>query len=116
MEYTKVLDWVINYGLGTTLSLLISFGAWKLITYILSENTKREDRLASIIENHLSQLTNGINKLSEALVIRDLNFVELKEANKQQREEHREIVAQLTNLAKIIQNIETRIELYESKK
>ena len=84
-----------NYGLGVALSVFIAgFLAW-ILRFVLKENAKREDRLATIIENHLHALTESVNRLSQAIAERDR---QMQEACRYQREEHREMVRLLEKL------------------
>ncbi len=86
---------VANYGLGVALSIFIAgFLGW-LLRFVLKENAKREDRLATIIENHLHALTESVNRLSQAIAERDR---QMQEACRYQREEHREMIHLLERL------------------
>lgn len=74
----QMLNWVVNYGLGNVLALGIAFAFWRILIFVLKENSKREERLAKIIEEHLS---------------------ELKQANSYQRDEHKSIMKVLEDLS-----------------
>jgi hypothetical protein len=116
MGVEQVLNWSITYGLGIVLSVLIAFGAWKVLIYVLKENTKREDRLAGIIENHLGKLDSSMSMLADALKQREGHLEDLKEANRQQRHEHKEIVFSQVEISKILQSILNRLEILSEKK
>lgn len=106
MTVEQILNWTITYGLGIVLSILIAFGAWKVLVYVLKENTKREDRLAGIIENHLGKLDATIAGLASALKEREVHMLDLKEANRQQRHEHKEFAMNLVEIGKILQSVQ----------
>lgn len=86
MDYAKMLDWVINYGLGNVLALFIAVAFWRILIFVLKENAKREDRLAGIIEKHLAGVEDNIE--------------EFKRANEYQREEHKKMIETLDAIIK----------------
>ena len=106
-----ILDWAVSYGLGTLLAVGMALAFWHILLYVLKENSKREDRLASIIEGHLGQLTQSTNRIAESIQATEARFNELREANKMQREEHKAIADKLLEVGKILQTLEQRLEI-----
>ncbi len=92
MDPGSVLQWSATYGLGTVLSVLIAFAFWRTLVYVLRENAKREERLANILENHIQNLTNAVTISTQSLHQTTAQILEIKEANKLQREEHKEMI------------------------
>lgn len=103
LEEAKVaMNMIMTYGLGTVLAIFITFAFWRMLIYVFKENSKREDRLANIIENHIKSLTESFGNLNTSTVN---NFaqthayiLDIKEANKLQREEHKEMVKTLQGM------------------
>lgn len=92
MSFEKILEWSVTYGLGTVLAFLIAFAFWRTLIYVLKENTKREERLANIIEKHIDSLSTALINVHNSITQSHVQIQELKEANKLQREEHREMI------------------------
>ena len=102
METKTILDWSVTYGLGTVLSVGIAFAAWRVLIFVLKENSKREDRLAGIIEIHIKELSEKSNHMADAIILHDKNeaeyFRSMREADAYQREEHRAITEVLRTI------------------
>ena len=60
MDPRMVFEWTISYGLGTVLAIGAAFALWNILFYVLKENSKREDRLAGIIEGNLRTVQENI--------------------------------------------------------
>ena len=56
-----------QYGMLAVLAGLAGF-CWWMTQMVFRENAKREDRLASVIENHLHGLTNAVADITKNLV------------------------------------------------
>lgn len=86
----------MTYGLGTLLAVGIAIAFWRILIYVLKENSNREERLAGIIEKDISLLQNSISHVSDLLIQHDSRAVEaikgINEANQYQRQEHKEMI------------------------
>ena len=112
MGFETALNLVVNYGLGIVLAIGIAFMFWRLLLFVLKENSKREDRLAGIIEQHLKALEGGNNQLQQQIMAHDARASEFSkqilEALRYNREEHTEIVRVLKELKEEISDINKR--------
>lgn len=98
MDPKMVLDWAVNYGLGIVLSILIAIFFAKMLVYVFHENTKREERLAGIIENHIGQLTLSVSSMNQQLLGRESYFREMISSQQKEHVEHKEMIASLQAL------------------
>ena len=125
MDPKAVLDWSVSYGLGTVLAIGMAFAFWKILTYvfiqsdkreerIFTENLKREDRLANIIEIHIKELSLKTDRATEVVLLHNRSETEflksLKEADAYQREEHKEITGSLKEITKTLVSIQMELE------
>lgn len=94
-----IMDWVMTYGLGNVLAIFIAFAFWKIIISVQNSNTKREERLAGIIENHIGGLTNAIASVNSGVTLTQTQIQELRQATKEEREEHKEMINVLQKMA-----------------
>lgn len=112
MGIDKLIEWSANYGLGVVLSILGAICFFKLLIFVLKENSKREDRLAGIIEQHLKALEAGHIQTQQLLMAHDQRAVEsskqIAEALKYQREEHKEMIDSLRQIAQDLSRITVR--------
>ena len=85
MEWEKMISLVATQGLGVVLSIII-------IVYVLRENTKREERLVTVIEKHLVLLDTQLSALSKQFSDYESQIClvssQVIETNKYQRDEH----------------------------
>ncbi len=95
VSVSELIRMAASNGLGIVLSIIIAVGLGWLLRFVLRENAKREDRLATLIENHLHALTESVNRINQAITEHGR---EEKEANRYQREEHREMIRFLDRL------------------
>src|SRR4051812_27670078 len=93
-----ILDWTMTYGLGNVLAIFLAFAFWKVILSVQNSNTKREERLAGIIENHIGGLATAIASVNGAIAMTGVQIQEVKEANRSQREEHKEMIGVLQKM------------------
>ena len=98
MNLDPLFQWVSNYGLGNFLSILIAVGAWKVLIYVLQENAKREERLASIIAADITGLANILRS-------RDSVYKEIESHIRRDEESHK---ASLEALEAIMMELKTR--------
>lgn len=56
MSLENTLELVVRFGLGMVLSIGAVYALWKITTFVLKENTKREDRLIQVIDTHLTSM------------------------------------------------------------
>lgn len=102
MDAKTIFEWTISYGLGTVLAIGAAFALWRILFYVLRENSKREERLAGIIEKNLRSVEDGLEAAKEILVAHEKNEVEwikqILEALRFQRQEHEKIVEVLSDL------------------
>lgn len=115
MNPDQVFQWVMNYGLGVVLSVFTAFALWRILIYVLNENSRREERLAGIIENHLAELGKSINRTNEMLYKRDGYFDDFKEVSRMQRQEHEEMIKRLHEIGRILSDIEKKLERIQDK-
>jgi len=99
MDPKILFDWTVSYGLGTVLAIGAAFGLWKLLFYVLRENSKREERLASIIESNLKSVNDGVLEAKNFLLTHEEKEMEwnkqILEALRFQRTEHERIIEAL---------------------
>ena len=93
------LDYITQYGLGNVLAVFLALGFWRVLIYVLKENSKREERLAGIVENHLSGLNMTISSVGSNVLVTHNQLIELKDANRLQREEHKEMIEVLRKMS-----------------
>lgn len=62
MDTPQIIDLVGNVGVPLTIAIVAGIALWKQTIFLQKENTKREERYADIIENHL--------KTSQEILIR----------------------------------------------
>lgn len=102
MSNQQALDWAVNYGLGVVLSVGIAIAFWRILIFVLKENSKREDRLASIIEMDIKNLeSTAASNQNSAIDFRK----QLMETIRYEREEHRQISEILNGIKSDIQGI-----------
>lgn len=98
----ELLGWTQNYGLGVVLALAITLFASRLFVFVLKQNAEREERLAAIIEIHIKELASKMNDLSKVVEAHDKNetisLEYTKEAQRYQRQEHKEMTDALIAL------------------
>lgn len=80
------------YGLGIVLSVLIAIAFFTLVWKVLKTNNERELRLAGIIENHQNHQTEALVRLEQSLTE---NMRHIRETDKLQRDEHKEMISLL---------------------
>lgn len=102
MNPEKIFEWTVSYGLGTVLAIGAALALHQILFYVLKENSKREERLASLIEGNLRSVENGIKDSKEILLAHEKNEVEwisqIMEALRFQRKEHEKIVEVLSEI------------------
>ena len=81
MPSVEIIKAAFNYGLGIVLALFIAIVGYYILMFVLKENSKREERLAGIIENDITKVNNTIEKVSQY-----------------HREEHNKMIQTLTEI------------------
>ena len=95
MDIAELVKLAATNGLGIVLSIIIALGMGWVLRFILKESAKREDRLATLIENHLHSLTDSVNRINQATAEKDR---QAQEVYRYQREEHQEMIRLLVKL------------------
>jgi len=99
---TEWLDLTVKYGLGIVLSLGAVYALWKITSATMRESSKREERYASLLENH-------IGALQHLLSTHDQRAVEaisgMQEAHRHQREEHEKMMQALTEMLTLLRGM-----------
>lgn len=95
MDIAEIVKLAATNGLGIVLSVIIAIGLGWVLRFVLKENAKREDRLATIIENHLHSLTDSVSRINQAITDKDR---QTQEVYRYQREEHQEMIRLLVKL------------------
>lgn len=101
METTEALfKYSVTYGLGIVLSVGMALFLFWILQYVLKENSKREDKLAAIIEGQLKYLMEAVSKLTERMTSHDAWEHEIvreeNKAHEHQKNEHEEILRRVT--------------------
>jgi hypothetical protein len=102
MPFENYLKLIVNYGLGIVLAVAIAYMFWRLLLFVLRENSKREDRLAGIIELHLKAVETGNSQMLQLLMEHDKRTME---AFKYIRDENKEAIGVLREMKSEIEAI-----------
>ncbi len=92
----------VTYGLGIVLSILIALFLFWILRYVLRENSRREERLASIIDGQLKYVLDSITNLALKVSTHDAWEHEVEHrltvAHEYQKDEHEEIQSAISKL------------------
>ena len=92
MNFEQVLNCVATYGLGSVLAVGIAFFLRWILIFVLKENSKREDRLANIIETHIKTLANSVMNVTNSVGLIGTQLNEVKERQHMEQQTHKDIV------------------------
>lgn len=87
MDLHEIIQIAAGHGFGAV------FAVW-IVWYVFKENTKREERLAGIIENYLRNIHNTLLEHDVKSLEMQKNF---ESAHDYCKEKHREIICILKN-------------------
>ena len=89
----------VTYGLGIVLSILIALFFFWILRYVLRENSRREERLASIIDGQLKYVQDSISNLTLKMTAHDAWEHEIETrisiAHSHQKDEHEDLMIAL---------------------
>ena len=84
-----------SYGLGIVLSILMALYLFWILRYVLRENSRREERLAQIIDGNMGNLLNSMTQMLTQLAAHDSweheEAVATNRAHDHQKSEHEEL-------------------------
>lgn len=93
-----------TYGLGIVLSILMALFLFWVLRYVLRENSRREEKLGSIIEGNMKHLMDQMMTLMQQLSAHDTWEREIDtrttRAHEHQKGEHEEQLRAIQRLSK----------------
>lgn len=95
MGVAELSQLAVTHGLGVVLSIIVIGCLIWVLRYVLKANSAREERLAMIIENHLTKLD---VKLGEHDTRAIAAIRSMEEASKYQRQEHEKMMEILNKM------------------
>lgn len=107
MDMLAIFKAASDFGLGIVLPIMGTVFLGWLLKYVLQQNQVRENRLADIIQYQNEYVSKTLQQHDE----RSISAVKkLEEANNYQREEHKAIMEQHTNIILILNRLITNLD------
>lgn len=112
-QVKESFDIVGQYGFplvtAVVMVLGLAFCFYKLLMFVLAENTKREERLASIIKDDIGGMKAVLNNINSALIAHDqsqTNFIgDIKKSADYARTEHEGMIKTLAVIVEKLTHI-----------